>query len=506
MINAYDKLDISKWYELDTTHCFMGTKKPKFNKHCVYDIFAGYCDLDRFQLKEKVTVEVSENMQWYDRVGRVYFGWKDSDLSYWLKKQKYKNNSPDEFCIYVLSVLFRRHTIIYTMFQPWCTIDIKPGMHPEFVEEACETKLVYLGSTLFGELRRKPLTMLPWPQVNIDEIQAARVLHRDANLMEMYIEHAASTELNISNLNIVRNVETFISPSDTTTILPTTKTVFDTDYLPESKVEPDVLDQNMMFTITESMGSALGEISFPSTIKDEPTDTVGQVLTTHSPTCELRCGLENKLQTMLNTRCDGMEPESSLTTEYSSQTMEYSSDETILVTPPRPTVDGQNLQDSRTVLQDIMPDQLDSCDHGVRVEGEVSVDCSNSQDITNTESCLQDITHDANVEICSQDVNPVCSQDVNPVCSQDVTDIVTDIVIDEVGLQDISQISNELYDQQDAPITGLQQVTNNSGTISELGDSHDVISICPEKTFTSVSLEPQTAPSHTSNGLTIKQR
>ena len=155
------------------------------------------------------------------------------------------------------------------MFQPWCTIDIKPGMHPEFVEEACETKLVYLGGTLFGELRRKPLTMLPWPQVNIDEIQAARVLHRDVNLMEMYIEHAASTELNISNLNIVRNVETFISPSDTTTILLTTTTVFDTDYLPKSKVEPEVLDQNMMFTITESMGSALGKISFPSTIKDE---------------------------------------------------------------------------------------------------------------------------------------------------------------------------------------------------------------------------------------------
>ena len=100
-------------------------------------------------------------------------------------------------------------------------------MHPEFVEEACETKLVYLGGTLFGELRHKPLTMLPWPQVNIDEIQAARVLHCDANLMEMYIEHASSAELNVSNTNIVRNVETFISPSDTTTILPAATTVFE---------------------------------------------------------------------------------------------------------------------------------------------------------------------------------------------------------------------------------------------------------------------------------------
>ena len=124
-------------------------------------------------------------------------------------------------------------------------------MRPEFVEEACETKLVYLGDTLFGELRCKPLTMMPWPQVNIEEIQAARVLHQDANLMEMYIEHAASSNLNVNNTNIVRNVQTFLSPSDTTTILPVTATVFDTDYLPESKVEPDVIDNNTMFTLTE---------------------------------------------------------------------------------------------------------------------------------------------------------------------------------------------------------------------------------------------------------------
>ena len=192
MINEYEKLDISKWYELDTTHCFIGKKKPKFNTHCVYDIFAGYCDLDKFQLKEKVTAEVTENTEWYDRLGRVFFGWKDNDLKSWLKKQKYKNNTPDELCIYALSVIFRRHTIIYTTYQPWCTVDIKPGMCPEFVEEACETKLAYLGGTLFGELRRKPLTLAPWPQVNIDEIQVARVLHHDANLMEMYIKHTAS--------------------------------------------------------------------------------------------------------------------------------------------------------------------------------------------------------------------------------------------------------------------------------------------------------------------------
>ena len=330
MINEYEKLEISQWYELDTTHCFLGKKKLKLNPHCVYDIFASCCDLDKFQLKDKVTAEVSENKDWYDRLGRVYFCWKDIDLNQWLKKQKYKNNSPDELCIYALSVLFRRHTIIYTTFQPWCTISIRPGMHPEIVEEACETKLVYLGGTLFGELRRKPLTITPWPQLNINEIQTARILHQDTNLMEMYIEHATSSELNVSNENIVRNVQTFLSPSDTTRILPANPTVFDPDYLPDSKIEPDVLDQNTMFMVTESMGSHLGEISFPSIIKDEPVETLEEVLTTHTPSCQLRCGLEQQLKTLTSTHSgSSTEPEP-------SQTMDYSSDETIVLTPRRP--------------------------------------------------------------------------------------------------------------------------------------------------------------------------
>ena len=277
-------------------------------------------------------------------------------------------------------------------------------MCPEFVEEACETKLVYLGGTLFGELRQKPLTMMPWPQVNIDEIQAARVLHHDANLMEMYIEHTASSDLNVSNTNIVRNVQTFLSPSDTTTILPITTTVFDAEYLPQSKVEPEVLDSNTMFTITESMGSNLYKISFPSIIKDEPNETVGQVLASHSPSCQLRCGLEHRLQTMLDTQSESLEPEP-------SPTMEYSSDETILLTPLRQTSDSQIRQNSPVSSQDVTPDQAQLCSQDVTSSTINSTEnASNSQDVTNTD--LQDVT---NIEekTCSQDITSDNAQSDN---------------------------------------------------------------------------------------------
>ena len=60
----------------------------------------------------------------------------DNDLDTWLKKQQYKNFKPNKLCMYMLSVILRCHTIVYTEYQPWCTVDRKPGMCSETIEEA----------------------------------------------------------------------------------------------------------------------------------------------------------------------------------------------------------------------------------------------------------------------------------------------------------------------------------------------------------------------------------
>ena len=137
-----------------------------------------------------------------------------------VKRQQYKKFKPDELCLYALNVILQRHTIAYTEFQPWCTVDRKPGMRLETVEEACETRLVYLGDNLFGKLLRKPVQLNIEP-IDLDEIHKTRILHREHNLMKMFIEHAEATDMNAQNVNVVRNVPDYISPMDTTTILST---------------------------------------------------------------------------------------------------------------------------------------------------------------------------------------------------------------------------------------------------------------------------------------------
>ena len=92
---------------------------------------------------------------------------------------------------------------------------MKPGMSPSVIEETCETRLLYLGGSLFGELFRNNVA-IPVTVINLDDVQAARVLHCDYNILELYIEHVDRTDLNASNIQIPVNLQSYVSPTDTT--------------------------------------------------------------------------------------------------------------------------------------------------------------------------------------------------------------------------------------------------------------------------------------------------
>ena len=81
--------------------------------------------------------------------------------------------------LYVLCVLYCRHYVVYTKWQPWHTINPDSGLTFNMVEEMCETKLLYIVENLFGVLCRLPLNRPITPPIVLSDIQASRLLTRD---------------------------------------------------------------------------------------------------------------------------------------------------------------------------------------------------------------------------------------------------------------------------------------------------------------------------------------
>ena len=92
-IESFNTLDIAEWLDLDTSKCFMGKKKLKLNPFCIYDIFAGYCNKDKFEVKELMRSEIVNNWNWFARASNVCLSMKDTDFSTWFKNKNTRMQS-----------------------------------------------------------------------------------------------------------------------------------------------------------------------------------------------------------------------------------------------------------------------------------------------------------------------------------------------------------------------------------------------------------------------------
>ena len=205
------------------------------------------------------------------------------------------------------------------------------------MDETCETRLLYLFDSLFGELHRKNIANLPAP-LDLTDVHQARPLHCDNNVPEMYIEHVQCTELNQHNIGIPVNLQTFVSPLDRTVFLQPNPTLLDPDYFLEQSVSPSMnLTQD---TNTSIIGeySITNQVKQEPQIKTEPELKVGSVLAEHSPSCQLKLQISNIISVQ-------NPPKTPMSTE------DYSTDSTIqggIITPPAYPLDTTT--DTRTSL------------------------------------------------------------------------------------------------------------------------------------------------------------
>ena len=145
----------------------------------------------------------------------------------WLKKLEKPRTWPDELCLYMLCMIYRHHAIVFTATQPWCTVKVKENMTIGIIQEMCETVLLYLGNKLYGVLRCQPFTLDCPVTIDLDDTQQMRIIHRDHNLHEAYLD-----------MRINGAYECYIREEEIDQVEPpkpvvniTSPTVFDIDYV-----------------------------------------------------------------------------------------------------------------------------------------------------------------------------------------------------------------------------------------------------------------------------------
>ena len=265
----FESMDIARQYWLDTKSCVKGYgKRRKINTHNLYEIFGNYSLDSPDVVKQNAIAEIESHPSWYDCAGRTMLVMKGTTFKKWLAHIKKPRSRGDELMLFVLCVLYRRHCIVYTKWQPWYTVKPEAGRAANTIEEMCQTKLLYLGNDLYGELHRLPLSRVPETPCSLRDIQSGRLVDRDTTDYNIHL-----TVIGVSKQTGTSNEPVATDRSEDTN----TGTTTDVDTKPGTKAFDVFSDEYARFLAIPKQEP--GETPVSLEIKTEPDETGTLIIT-----------------------------------------------------------------------------------------------------------------------------------------------------------------------------------------------------------------------------------
>ena len=274
-------MEIRNQFYLDTSYCV--TKRKTFNRHCLYDTFAEYTDLNANEVKAELISELITNHDWYNKAGAACLGMRGIKYDTWLKKLRVAHGWPDKLALYALCIIFRRNALVMNSGRLWTTLKNTSNLSIRILKEMCETVLLYLGNNLYGIVRRLPYSLDRATPVSFGDMHQMRPLFQDDNVRRLYM----LININSDFERAIRDDEIEELQEQKPELLPETQRtdVFHLDYVPKPEIKKEPLDSYYQ----EVIGSIITMLeNITCEIKEELLDNqVQALLQHHSEGCEL---------------------------------------------------------------------------------------------------------------------------------------------------------------------------------------------------------------------------
>ena len=128
------------------------------NSEYIYELFSKFSVESARKVHEDIDLlhQVEMEKSLYLSVGRVLLNMRGCDIDMWLEDMSDVNHFPDELMIYALSRTYNQHVLIVCKECNWSTIESNVPLEEEELLVATHVKLIYLGSSVYSELKTKP--------------------------------------------------------------------------------------------------------------------------------------------------------------------------------------------------------------------------------------------------------------------------------------------------------------------------------------------------------------
>ena len=146
-------MSMSKSHWVDDTDCYVESHGR--NPNCLFKIFGRFSDQEACDVREDVLRSIKQESELFMDIGSNYLDKLGMDLNVWLEDMLSPFSFGDELCLFALARRYNRHVLVHTKNSIWCTIENSDSMSEQEIIKACHLRLIYLGRSLFGIVRKK---------------------------------------------------------------------------------------------------------------------------------------------------------------------------------------------------------------------------------------------------------------------------------------------------------------------------------------------------------------
>ena len=260
-------------YWVDTHHCL---DKDGVKEDMLFKLFGNFSDDNSITVRANMISEVKNHLEWYECAAFILNIMKQSSMETWLNIMKYEGIKGDEISIHALSRIYKRHVVVYTKSRPWTTVKLSDDITENMLSDICDIQLLYMGNSVFAELKQKPYSVTPARAFATDPLAQISAMKRSAN-------PAIPVPLNLSGK------QTPSTPSCATESTPSTENTTKSANITSHLSEPDTNSTNK--AADTGMVPTYGTPVFPTAIQilplhphfsDDDTDTMEDQTTDES--------------------------------------------------------------------------------------------------------------------------------------------------------------------------------------------------------------------------------
>ena len=183
---------LSKDYWVNTRCCF---DQGVVNEDMLFELFGRFSQDDTITVRANMIREVKSYKEWYKQVAFILNIMKSDSNDSWLNIMKYEGIKGDEISLHALARIYNQHIVVHTKGCLWTMVKLDENITKDRLSEVCDIHLLYMGSYVFAELKRKPYST-PNPRgIVTDPMQQIQAMKKSIN-------KDIPAPLNLSNISI----------------------------------------------------------------------------------------------------------------------------------------------------------------------------------------------------------------------------------------------------------------------------------------------------------------